>query len=73
VPDILEADVTAMVTEAEQVSPGEVVPDPALCFAIDVPAGAFPDGATVAQTLVHALNPLPSWSTPSSRPSWPGP
>ena len=59
VTDVTEEALGAMVAEAAQANPGETVPNPALCFAVDVPADAFPDEATAAQTLVDALNPLP--------------
>ena len=47
VTDVDEAALASMVADAAQANPGETIPNPALCFAVDVPANALPDEATV--------------------------
>jgi Subtilase family len=48
-------DLRDMVANARFENPGESVPDPTLCFAIEVPDSAFPDPDTVATFLADSL------------------
>ncbi|MDX2648461.1 S8 family serine peptidase [Streptomyces sp. PA03-1a] len=57
--DVPVDDLRTMVNEAQIVSPGEAVPDPALVFAIQVPDTALPSAEVVAQSLADTLNALP--------------
>lgn len=52
-------DLRRLVSEAAERAEGEPVPDPTLCFAIDVPQDAVPDPDTAAESLVAALDALP--------------
>lgn len=56
--DVSLDDLRRMVAEATDRAEGEAVPDPALCFGIDVPDGALPDPNSAAGALVEALNAL---------------
>lgn len=56
---VAEDDLRRMVSEAAGQAEGEPVPDPTLCFGIDVPQDAAPDPDTVAGALVAALDGLP--------------
>jgi serine protease len=48
-------DLRDMVASAQFENPGESVPDPTLCFAIEVPDSVFPDPDTVATFLADSL------------------
>ncbi len=59
VSDVSAADLQSAINDARNVSPGDSVPNPMLCFVITVPDDALPDPDTVATNLVDGLSALP--------------